>query len=102
MHETVVLPCIFGCIECIDDFRHYLIWFILWQLAREALDIRETSCAVGHRLCLYGVNLDNLSCLGFIIHCTILSVKIMIVLTIMAQFVPVKLCKDVQAAHSEL
>ena len=42
MHETIALPCIFGCIDCLDEFRHYLTCLITWQLAREALDIRET------------------------------------------------------------
>ena len=65
MHESIALPCIFGCLECFDEFRHYLICPILWQLAREALDMRETSGAVGHRLCLSSVNLNKLKLLGF-------------------------------------
>ena len=65
MHESIALPCIFGCCDCLDEFRHYLICPILWQLAREALDMRETSCAVGHRLCLSSVNLNRLKLLGF-------------------------------------
>ena len=51
--------------DCIDEFRHYLICVVLWQLAREALDIRESSCAVGHRLCLSSVNLNKPKLLGF-------------------------------------
>ena len=65
MHGTIALPCIFGCIDCIDEFRHYLICHILWRLAREALDISEASCAVGHRLCLSSVNLRKLKLFGF-------------------------------------
>ena len=65
MHEALALPCIFGCIDCLDEFRHYLICPILWQLAREALDMRESSCAVGHRMCLSSVNLNRLKLLGF-------------------------------------
>ena len=65
MHEAIALPCIFGCLDCSDEYRHYLICPILWQLAREALDLRESSCAVGHRLCLSSVNLNSLKLLGF-------------------------------------
>ena len=65
MHEATALPCIFGCLDCRDEFRHYLICPILWQLAREALDMRETSGAVGHRLCLSSVNLNKLKLLGY-------------------------------------
>ena len=65
MHESIVHPCIFGCVDCCDEFRHYLICPILWQLAREALEIQEPSCAVGHRLCISSVSLDSLKLLGF-------------------------------------
>ena len=65
MHETIIHPCIFGCLDCFDEFRHYLICPVLWQLAREALDLREPSCAVGHRLCLSSVSLNSLKLLGF-------------------------------------
>ena len=65
MHETVILPCIFGCIDCRDEFRHYLICPIIWQLAKEALDIREKHFDVGHRLCLSSANLNKLKLLGF-------------------------------------
>ena len=68
MHEAIALPCIFGCIDCFDEYRHYLICPILWQLAREALDLRESSCAVGHRLCLSSVNLNRLKLLGFLLY----------------------------------
>ena len=65
MHESVALPCVFGCVDCKDEFRHYLICPILWQLAREALDMRETSFAVGDRLCLTSSNVDKLELLGY-------------------------------------
>ena len=65
MHETVILPCIFGCIDCRDEFRHYLICHIIWQLAKEALDIRENHFDVGHRLCLSSANLNKFKLLGF-------------------------------------
>ena len=65
MHESVSLPCIFGCVDCRDEFRHYIICPILWQLAKEALDMQETSFAVGHRLCLSSVNLNKVKLLGY-------------------------------------
>ena len=65
MHETVILPCIFGCIDCKDEFRHYMICPIIWQLAKEALDIRESYFDVGHRLCLSSANLNKLKLLGY-------------------------------------
>jgi hypothetical protein len=36
-----------------------LICPVLWQLAREALEIQEPSCAVGHRLCISSVSLSG-------------------------------------------
>ena len=30
MHEPLVLPCIFGCPGCIDEFDHYLVCDALW------------------------------------------------------------------------
>ena len=65
MHESIILPCIFGCVDCRDEFRHYIVCPILWQLAKEALDIRETSFAVGHRLCLSDVNTNKIKLLGY-------------------------------------
>ena len=37
MHESVLLPFVFGCFGCRDEFCHYLSCPILWQLAKEAL-----------------------------------------------------------------
>ena len=65
MHESIILPCIFGCLDCRDEHRHYIVCPILWQLAKEALDIRETSFAVGHRLCLSDVNMNKIKLLGY-------------------------------------
>ena len=65
MHETVILPCIFGCVDCKDEFRHYMICPIIWQLAKEALGMRESQFDVGHRLCLSSANLNKLKLLGF-------------------------------------
>ena len=65
MHEAVLLPCIFGCLDCRDEYRHYLTCPILWQLAKEALNLMETSFAVGDRLCLTEVNINRVRLLGY-------------------------------------
>jgi hypothetical protein len=41
MHELRKWPCVFGCIDCQDEIRHYMQCPVLWQLAREALSISE-------------------------------------------------------------
>jgi len=65
MHESICLPCVFGCLDCFDEYKHYLICPILWQLAREALSLMETSFEIGHRLCLSEVNINKLRLLGY-------------------------------------
>ena len=65
MHESVLLPCIFGCLDCRDEFRHYFTCPILWQLAKEALNLMETSFDIGHRLCLTEVNINRVRLLGY-------------------------------------
>ena len=65
MHESVLLPCVFGCVDSCDEFRHYLTCPVLWQLAKEALNLMETSFEVGHRLCLTGVNINRVRLLGY-------------------------------------
>ena len=39
--------------------------FFLWQLAKEALNLMETSFDVGHRLCLTEVNINRVRLLGY-------------------------------------
>ena len=65
MHESVLLPCVFGCFDCRDELRHYLVCPLLWQLAKEALNLMETSFDVGHRLCLTEVNINRVRLLGY-------------------------------------
>jgi len=65
MHESILLPCVFGCLDCVDDFRHYLTCPILWQLAKEGLGLMETSFEIEHRLCLREVNVNRLRLLGY-------------------------------------
>ena len=65
MQESIALPCVFGCLDCLDEFRHYLICLILWQLAKEALGLMEPSFAIGHTLCLVEVNINRLRLLGY-------------------------------------
>ena len=51
MHEEHQLPCFYGCVECNDTLTHYLQCPILWQLAREAIPLEESS-SIAHRLAL--------------------------------------------------
>ena len=67
MHEANLLPCIFGCTDAKDEFRHYSTCTILWQLAEEALNLREHYFDVGHRLCLTECNSYNLELLGYLL-----------------------------------
>ena len=64
-HESVLLPCVFGCLDCRDEIRHYFTCPILWQLAKEALNLMETSFDVGHRLCLTEGNINRVRLLGY-------------------------------------
>ena len=65
MHESVSLPCVFGCLDCFDEYKHYLTCPILWQLAKEALNLMETNLQIGHRLCLTEVNINRIRLLGY-------------------------------------
>ena len=40
MHEPLELPCIFGCRNCDDEIRHYLLCSPLWQIASGAFDLQ--------------------------------------------------------------
>lgn len=65
MHESNLLPCIFICVDHLDEFRHYLLCPILWQLAREALNLGEAYFDVGHRLCLTDCDHNRLELFGY-------------------------------------
>ena len=65
MHSIHILPCIFGCPQARDQFRHYLICPILWQLAREALSLSEEYFSIGHRMCLVDCSKDKLRLLAY-------------------------------------
>jgi len=65
MHEGIIWPCIFGCIDCKDEICHYLLCPVLWQLAREALLISEDYFSIGHRLCLIDGSHDKLRLLAY-------------------------------------
>ena len=65
MHEDNVWSCIFGCIDTEDCIQHYLVCPILWQLGREALNLREDSIFIGERLCLVTPTADKLRLLAF-------------------------------------
>jgi len=51
MHEDLKWPCIFGCLDAQDNFRHYVVCPVLWNLAGLIFD-NEGSIAIEERLCL--------------------------------------------------
>ena len=65
MHESVIWPCVFGCIDCEDEILHYVQCPILWQLAREALSLSEDHFSLGHRLCFIDCSVDKLKLLAY-------------------------------------
>ena len=66
MPELIKWPCIFGCKDCSDEIRHYMICPILWQLGREALSISEQHFCIGHRLCFIDCSVDKLRLLAYV------------------------------------
>jgi len=65
MPEPVKWPCVFGCLDCRDEIRHYMQCPVLWQLAREALSISEQQFTLGHRLCFIDCSVDKLRLLAY-------------------------------------
>ena len=65
MHELRKWPCVFGCIDCQDEIRHYMQCPVLWQLAREVLSVSEVYFYIGHRLCFIDCSLDELRLLAY-------------------------------------
>ena len=65
MHELNKWPCVFGCLDCSDEIRHYMQCPVLWQLAREALSISEQYFSLGHRLCFIDCSVDKLRLLAY-------------------------------------
>ena len=51
MHENYRRPCILGCRDARDEFHHYLLCPVLWQLAREQIGPEE-AFSREERLCL--------------------------------------------------
>ena len=60
--------CIYGCTDCLDEIRHYLICLVLWQFGRETLKIRESSISIEERLCLVNPSIEKLKLSAFC-HC---------------------------------
>ena len=60
MHEHVLAPCVYGCLDCKDAFCHYLACPALWQLGREVVPEEETSNAV-FRLALVSPSAQSLN-----------------------------------------
>ena len=57
--------CIFGCKDARDELCHYLLCPALWQLARDALRIQETSIFILQRLCISEPTTMKLKTLAF-------------------------------------
>ena len=57
--------CIFGCKDTRDELCHYLTCPALWQFARDALRIQETSVFILHRLCIVEPSAVKLKTLAF-------------------------------------
>ena len=57
--------CIFGC-DAGDELTHYLCCPILWQFAREFINVAEPCIAIGSRLCLVEPSVDKLLSLAFV------------------------------------
>ena len=57
--------CIFGCVDCKDDMLHYLECTILWQIAREVLQVRESSICILERLCIVDPSEEKFVSLAF-------------------------------------
>ena len=51
MHEIHPLPCIFGCLDCVDNLEHYMLCPILWNISCEIYS-GEDSLVLEERLCL--------------------------------------------------
>ena len=65
MHQDIVWPCIFGCTDARDEVRHYFICPVVWQIARETLNLQEDSISIGERLCLINPSVSKLKLLAF-------------------------------------
>ena len=65
LNKAVRLPCIFGCVDSMDNIRHYLICPVLWQFARETLHVYEEHIDIGHRLCLRVPSINKMRLLTF-------------------------------------
>jgi len=65
LHSVMDRPCIFGCIDSRDELVHYLICPVLWQFARECLNVQELSIQVDARLCLCNPSVDKFKLLAF-------------------------------------
>jgi len=66
MHAPHPLPCIFGCLDSRDELRHYLICPLLWQFAREFLNVCEPAISIASRLCLVQPSVEKLRALAFV------------------------------------
>ena len=57
--------CVFGCIDARDSLVHYLVCPILWQFARETLNVSEPAIVMPCRLCLKEPTYDSFKLLAF-------------------------------------
>ena len=65
MHESVIRGCLFGCSDCVDNINHYLQCSPLWQIACQALNIRDPF-SFSERLCLVAPTPDNAQLLALV------------------------------------
>jgi hypothetical protein len=63
MHEETIWPCIFGCTDVRDEFGHYILCPILWQIVSEVLG-HSLSIEVDERLCLKNPSIRKLQALA--------------------------------------
>ena len=64
-HHETTLPCVFGCIDCVDEITHYLVCPVLLVFARETLSLQADSPFVSERLCLLHPCMNKLELLVF-------------------------------------
>ena len=57
--------CVFGCIDARDSLVHYLVCPVLWQFARENLNVSEPAIDLPCRLCLSEPTTDSFKMLAF-------------------------------------
>ena len=65
-HETVRLPCVFGCLDCKDNLSHYLKCEPFWTIIISSLNMHQSwlQCTPAAKLCLTHISPQNLFLMG--------------------------------------